>query len=154
MKTLSSPFNVPKFRWSITSTTCHSPHYVALLFVTLQCHCLSITLQCSHLSITLQCPVCYYCCLLLYSDSGSFLWDMLWPFNVVSVSLFLFFIFYNCRYFQGIPDAVSESDQRGGCACWIYWSNSLLMLGCFKFQFLYSWFIASVLYSLYTKLLL
>lgn len=125
MKTLSSPFNVPKFHRPIISTTCHSPCYVPHL---------SITLQCSHLSITLQCPVCYYCCMLLYSDSGSLLWDMLWPFNVVSVSLFFVFVF-NCRYFQGIPDAVSESDQRRGCACWIYLSNSLLMLGCLSFNF-------------------
>lgn len=22
------------------------------------------------------------------------------------------------RYFQGIPEAVSETEQRGGCACW------------------------------------
>lgn len=25
----------------------------------------------------------------------------------------------NCRYFQGIPETVVETEQRGGCACWI-----------------------------------
>ncbi|CAB4319860.1 unnamed protein product [Prunus armeniaca] len=31
--------------------------------------------------------------------------------------LFFSHFLFTCRSLQGIPEAVSESDQRGGCAC-------------------------------------
>ena len=56
-------------------------------------------------------------CLFQFSQSKYRFSSLLVP-NSYLIS-FLFVIILIFRYFQGIPEAVSETGQGGGCACWI-----------------------------------
>ena len=99
--------------------------------------------------------LCYWCSILISLRFWSSLWDASMDFFDAHSSIL------NCRYFQGIPEAVSESEPRGGCACWsgisIIWLTQCFWL---RRHFLWAlWFfpffshLFLVLYTLLTKFL-
>ena len=99
---------------------------------------------------------CYWCYILISLRFWSSLWDASMDFFDAHSSIL------NCRYFQGIPEAVSESEPRGGCACWSGISNNLtdpmflvvtsfFVLLVILSIFFFSFFL--VLYTLLTKFL-